>query len=54
MDSHMVHEQDISAHALAVFVLRTGSNRLSDTEPLMPSFLEAASKGAKGTLTFIQ
>ena len=40
MDSNMVHQQDLSAHEIAVIVLRAHSNRLEDTRLLMPAVLQ--------------
>ena len=39
LDSAMVREQDFAKFALSVVVLRARSNRLADTQPLMPKLL---------------
>lgn len=54
MDSNMVHQQDLQAHAIAVLVLRAPSNRLQDTSPLMPAVLQALPTVRKGTQTIIE
>ena len=53
MDSNMVYQQDISAYAIAVIVLRAHSNRLQDTQPLMPAVLQALPTVPKGARTII-
>ena len=53
MDSNMVHQQDLSAHAIALIVLRAPSNRLQDTRPLMAAVLQALPHAPKGKLTII-
>jgi len=54
MDSNMVHQQDLSIHAIAVVVLRARSNRLADTRPLMTAVLQALPHALKGALTIIE
>lgn len=54
MDSNMVHQQDLSSHAIAVMVLRAPSNRLQDTRPLMPAVLQALPHAPKGARTIIE
>jgi predicted nuclease of predicted toxin-antitoxin system len=53
MDSSMVHQQNIVQYGIAVVALRTKSNRLSDTQPLMPAVLRLLPNVKPGTLTFI-
>jgi hypothetical protein len=54
MDSNMVHQQDLSSHAIAVVVLRARSNRLEDTRPLMPAVLQALPHAPKGERTILE
>jgi predicted nuclease of predicted toxin-antitoxin system len=54
MDSNMVHQQDLSAHAIADVVLRARSNRLEDTRPLMSAVLQALAHAPKGAATMIE
>lgn len=54
MDSSMVHQQDFSAYAIAVLVLRARSNRLEDTRPLMVAVLQALTQAPKGARTIIE
>jgi predicted nuclease of predicted toxin-antitoxin system len=54
LDSHMVHQQDFSAHPLAVLVLRARSNRLSDTVKLVPALLRTLPRVQKGKCTVIE
>ncbi len=54
MDSNMVHQQNLSAHAIAVIVLRARSNRLEDTRPLMAAVLQALPNAPKGARTIIE
>jgi len=54
MDSNMVHQQDLSSHAIAVVVLRARSNRLEDTRPLTPAVLQALPHAPKGERTIIE
>ncbi len=54
MDSNMVHQQDLSLHAIAVIVLRARSNRLEDTRPLMPAVVRALTNAPKGRLTVVE
>jgi predicted nuclease of predicted toxin-antitoxin system len=54
MDSNMVHQQDLSVHAIAVIVLRARSNRLEDTQPLIPAVLQAIPHAPKGARTIIE
>jgi hypothetical protein len=54
MDSNLVHQQDLSAHAIAVIVLRARSNRLDDTRLLMPAVLLALPRAPKGARTIIE
>jgi predicted nuclease of predicted toxin-antitoxin system len=54
MDSNMVHQQDLSVHAIAVIVLRSRSNRLDDTRPLMAAVLLAIPRAPKGERIVIE
>jgi predicted nuclease of predicted toxin-antitoxin system len=54
MDSNVVHQQDLPVHSIAVIVLRARSNRLKDTQPLMPAVLQALPNAAKGARTIIE
>jgi len=49
----MVHQQKIERYAIAVVALRAASNRLADTQPLMPGLLALLSQIKPGTVTFL-
>jgi len=49
----MVHQQKIERYAIAVVALRAASNRLADTQPLMPGLLALLSQITPGTVTFL-
>jgi predicted nuclease of predicted toxin-antitoxin system len=49
MDNNMPYQQDISRHPLAVIALRAKSNRLADTELLMPLVIQILPNLKKGT-----
>ncbi len=53
MDSNMMHQQSIASHAIAVIALKAHSNRIQDTQPLMPKVLALLPKIKPGTLTFV-
>lgn len=53
MDGNMLHRQDIAVHRIAVIALRAASNRLADTAPLMPRFIEQLPTATPGTLLFV-
>jgi hypothetical protein len=53
MDSSMVHQQNIGRYAIAVLALRAASNRLADTNPLMPALLAVLSQIKPGAVTFL-
>jgi predicted nuclease of predicted toxin-antitoxin system len=52
MDSNMVHQQNITRHAIAVVALRAASNRLADTRPLMPALVALLPNIKPGTMIF--
>jgi predicted nuclease of predicted toxin-antitoxin system len=54
MDNNMVHQQDLSAHPIAVIVIRAHSNRLEDTQPLMSFVLQALPHAPKGVRTIVE
>ncbi len=54
MDSNMVHQQDLSAHEIAVIILRAQSNRLEDTRPFMPAVLRVLPHAPKGARTIVE
>jgi predicted nuclease of predicted toxin-antitoxin system len=54
MDSNMAYQQDLSAHPIAVVVLRARSNRLNDTQPLMAAVIKALPIAPKGVRTIIE
>lgn len=54
MDSNMAHQQDLSAHPIAVLVLHARSNRLEDTRPLMSAVLHALPNASRRTWTVIK
>lgn len=53
MDSNLPYQQDLSKFKIAIVALRAPSNRLGDTQPLMPKVLEALPRVLPGTLTVI-
>ena len=53
MDSNMVHQQNTRQNAIAVVALRTQSNRLGDTRPLMPALLALLPNIKPGTIIFL-
>jgi predicted nuclease of predicted toxin-antitoxin system len=53
MDSNMVQQQPIEQYAIAIIALRAKSNRLADTQPLMPAVLQLLPQLKPGTLTFV-
>ncbi len=53
MDGNMVHQQNLTRHAIAVIALRAKSNRLEDTRPLMNQLLAVLPGARPRTLTFI-
>jgi predicted nuclease of predicted toxin-antitoxin system len=53
MDSNMVHQQNVAHHSIAVIALRANSNRLADTQPLMPELLKLLPQMRPGTITFL-
>jgi predicted nuclease of predicted toxin-antitoxin system len=53
MDGHMVHQQNLRKYSIAVIALRARSNRLADTQPLMPKVLVVLPMVQAGTLTIV-
>lgn len=53
MDSKMSYQQNLAKYKIAVIALKAPSNRLADTQPLMPKFLAALPNVKPGTLTII-
>jgi len=53
MDSNMVHQQNIGRYAIAVVALRANTNRLADTNPLMPALLTLLPRLKPGSVTFL-
>ena len=53
MDSNMVHQQNLARFRIAVIALQARSNRLADTQPLMPKVLAALLGIRPGTLTIV-
>ncbi len=53
MDSKMSSQQNLAKYKIAVIALRASSNRLADTQPLMPKVLAALAKAKPGGLTII-
>ena len=54
LDRNMQFQQNYVRLALAIVALRARSNRLGDTEPLMPKLLEILPTLAQGTLTVLE
>jgi hypothetical protein len=53
VDRNLSFQQNLPAFAIAVVVLRTGSNRLADLRPLVPQLLVAIPTAKRGVATFI-
>jgi predicted nuclease of predicted toxin-antitoxin system len=49
MDDNLVHQQMLSKYPIAFIVLRSVSNRLADTELLMPAVLKILPQAPRGT-----
>ena len=54
MDSNMVHQQNLARYQIAVITLKARSNRLADTQPLMPRVLAILPTVQPGTITEVQ
>jgi len=54
MDGNLTYQQNIANHEIAVVVLRAASNRLADTQPLMPKVLAALPGLQKGNLVIVE
>jgi len=54
MDGNLSYQQNMADHAIAVVVLRARSNRLADTQPLMPNVLQLLPALAKGNLVIVE
>jgi hypothetical protein len=53
VDRNLSVQQDVSAYALAVVVLRARSNRLVDLRPLAAGLLAVLGTAVKGEATFV-
>jgi hypothetical protein len=53
LDSGLGQVQNIAGRSLILIRLRSRSNRLADTKPLMPAVVEALEKAQSGTLISI-
>jgi predicted nuclease of predicted toxin-antitoxin system len=53
MDANFSFQQHLAGLRIAVVVLKTVSNRLADTRPLMPKVLELLSTLSPGTCTLV-
>jgi hypothetical protein len=53
MDSNMVHQQNLANYEIAIVALKAKSNRLADTQPLMPKVLAILSTTKSGTVTVV-
>jgi hypothetical protein len=53
MDNNMVHQQNIGGLRIAIVALKARSNRLADTQPLMPELLKLLPQMRPGTITFL-
>lgn len=53
MDSKMFHQQKLVKYKIAVIALKARSNRLADTQPLMPKVLATLAGTKPGTFTLI-
>ena len=54
MDGNIAFQQSYARLRLAIVTLRARSNRLRDTEPLMPRLLASLSALTPGTLTVVE
>jgi hypothetical protein len=54
VDRNLSTQQNLSAFAIAVVVLRSPSNRLRDLSTLVPRLLAALPSAPKGTATFVE
>jgi Domain of unknown function (DUF5615) len=52
-DRNLSFQQNLPAFAIAVVVLRAGSNRLADLRPLVPELLASLPTAERGVATFI-
>ena len=53
MDGNLPHQQNIQNYKIAIVALRARSNRLADTQPLMPLVQKILAQIRPGTLTII-
>ncbi|HEC12004.1 MAG TPA: hypothetical protein ENI80_01935 [Acidiferrobacteraceae bacterium] len=53
IDQNLPSQQNLSKYDIAVVVLRSSTNRLSDLVPLIPEFLNSIASVQPGTFTFI-
>jgi hypothetical protein len=53
MDSNMVRQQNLARFKIAVIALQARSNRLADTQPLMPKVLAVLPSLQPGTLRLL-
>jgi hypothetical protein len=53
MDGSIPHQQNLTRFKIAIIALKTRSNRLADTRPLMPKVLTALPTVQPGTVTMI-
>jgi hypothetical protein len=53
MDNKMSSQQNLAKYKIAVIALRAASNRLADTQPLMPKVLAVLTKIKPEALTII-
>jgi predicted nuclease of predicted toxin-antitoxin system len=54
MDSAMRHQQNIAKFEIAIIALKSSTNRLADTRPLMPKVLALLPALKAGTLTIVE
>lgn len=53
VDRNLSFQQNVAHHAIAIFVLRAKTNRLSDLVPLMPELHNRLDIASPATLTII-
>ena len=53
VDQNLPFQQNLSKLDLAVFVLRSNSNRINDLKPLAPKILESLATAKKGQATIV-
>jgi predicted nuclease of predicted toxin-antitoxin system len=53
MDKNLQFQQNLTAHAIGVVLIRARSNRVDDLRPLVPQILEAVSASEPGKIRVV-